>query len=122
MYFYLQREGSIMGTSYNIRRLDALEAKVQRQEYIEENFPELTTQAKIDLFGSCVFACQSVMKFMSGDDRKEALDIIKGYVKKYKLTKQELKQLKGKNRFWFGFANASFSLCCKIRSIVGIGF
>lgn len=122
MYFYLQREGSIMGTSYNIRRLDALEAKVQRQEYIEENFPELTTQAKNDLFGSCVFACQSVMKFMSGDDRKEALDIIKGYVKKYKLTKQELKQLKGKNRFWFGFANVSFSLCCKVRSIIGIGF
>ena len=122
MYFYLQRGGSIMGTSYNIRRLDALEAKVQRQEYIEENFPELATQAKIDLFGSCIFACQSVMKFMSGDDKKKAENIISTHAKKYKLRRAELKQIKGNNRFWFGLACVSLSFCCKIRSVLGIGF
>ena len=122
MYFYLQRGTSIMGTSYNIRRLDALEAKVQRQEYIEENFPELTVQAKIDLFGSCIFACQSVMKFMSGDDKKKAENIVLAYSKKYKLKRTELRQISGKNRFWFGLACVSFNFCCKIRSILGIGF
>ncbi len=122
MYFYLQRRGSIMGTSYNIRRLDALEAKAQRQKYIEENFPELTIQAKIDLFSSCVFACQSVMKYMSGDDKKKAKDIILTYAKKYKLRRIELKQIKGNNRFWFGWACVSFNFCCKIRSVLGIGF
>lgn len=122
MYFYLQRSSSIMGASYNIRRLDALEAKAIRQNYIETKFSDLAEQSKIDLFGSCIFACQSVMKYMSGEDKKKALNIIKGYVKKYKLTRQELKKLSGKNRFWFSFANANFSLCCKIRSIIGIGF
>lgn len=122
MYFYLQRGSSIMGTSYNIRRLDALEAKVLRQDYIVQRFPSLAQQTKIDLFGSCIFSCQSVMKFMSGEDKKKALRIVKGYVKKYKLNMRELKQIKGKNRFWFGFANVSFILCCKVRSILGIGF
>lgn len=77
MYYYFQRNSSIMGVGYNIRRLDALEGKANRQKYIENNFPELSTQAKIDLYGSCMFAYQSVLKFMSGADKKKALSIIK---------------------------------------------
>lgn len=122
MYYYLQRGGSIMGKSYNIKRLDALEAKSLRQKYIEENFPMLVSHAKVNLFGSCIFACQSVMKFMSGEDKKKAKKIIKNYVNKYKLSKAELKLLKGKNWMWFAFANYCFFLCCKIRSMLGIGF
>ena len=49
MYYYFQRSSSIMGVGYNIRRLDALEGKANRQKYIEKNFPDLSTQAKIDL-------------------------------------------------------------------------
>ena len=81
MYYYFQRNSSIMGVGYNIRRLDALEGKANRQKYIENNFPELSTQAKIDLYGSCMFAYQSVLKFMSGADKKKALSIIKMYKK-----------------------------------------
>ena len=76
MYFYLQRSSSIMGASYNIRRLDALEAKAIRQNYIETNFSDLAEQSKIDLFGSCIFACQSIMKFMSGKDKKKVKKLV----------------------------------------------
>lgn len=122
MYFYLQRAGSIMGNSFNMRRLDALEAKAERQEYIEKNFPELTTQAKINLFGSCIFSCQSVMKFMNGKEKRLAKSKIKSYVKKCKITLKEANTLEGNNRFWFSFASLCFMLCCKVRSITGIGF
>ncbi|MDD5831769.1 MAG: glycosyltransferase, partial [Lachnospira sp.] len=77
MYYYFQRSSSIMGVGYNIRRLDALEGKANRQKYIENNFPDLSTQAKIDLYGSCMFAYQSVLKFMSGADKKKALELIR---------------------------------------------
>lgn len=122
MYFYLQRGGSIMGESFNLRRLDALEAKTERQKYIEANFPKLEKQAKFDLFGTCIFMCQSAMKFMQGKEKKQAKMIIKKCVNGNKLKKDELNMIERRNRFWISFASKSFFLCCKIRSIIGIGF
>lgn len=121
-YFYYQRPDSFICNSYNLQRLDVLEAKAQRQKYIEERFPDLKTRAKLDLFGACIFACQSVMKFMSGEEKKKAKSIINNYVKEYKLNTNELSLLRGKSRLWFTFANSCFFMCCKIRSILGIGF
>ena len=122
MYFYLQRSSSIMGTSYNIHRLDALEAKVQRQEYIKKYFPNLVIQAKINLFASCVYAYQCILKFMTGKDKKKALAIVKEYAKENKLAKEDLAVLSGKSRKWFWFANKNLYLCCKIRNILDVGF
>lgn len=122
MYFYLQRSGSIMGTAYSLRRLDALEAKVLRQKYIEDKFPLLSSVAKTELFGSCIFACQSAMRYMSSDEKKKAKCVIKSYAKACKPKKEDLKLLDGKTRMWFFLANVSFELCCKIRNMLGVGF
>ena len=122
MYYYFQRNSSIMGVGYNIRRLDALEGKANRQKYIENNFPDLSTQAKIDLFGSCIFACQSVLKFMSGADKKKALELIRKYRKMYNLSFDEIKLADKSERKYFYLAKCNFGFCCKFRAISGIGF
>lgn len=122
MYFYLQRSGSIMGEGFNLRRLDALEAKAERQKYIEANFPNLEKQAKTDLFATCIFMCQSAMKFLKGKEKKQAKNVIKKYVDKNRLDKEDLTLISEKSRMWFKFANKCFYLCCKIRSITGVGF
>lgn len=122
MYYYFQRNSSIMGVGYNIRRLDALEAKANRQKYIENNFPDLSTQAKIDLYGSCIFAYQSVMKFMSGADKKNALELIRKYRKMYNLSFDEINTIKDSSKKYFMFAKFNFYLCCKMRAVCGIGF
>ena len=122
MYFYLQRSGSIMGENFNLRRLDALEAKAERQKYIEEKFPNLKEQAKIDLFGTCIFMCQSAMKYMKDNEKSKAKKIVNEYAGANKLNKAEILTLKGKNRFWFLFANINLTICCKFRNIVGVGF
>jgi glycosyltransferase involved in cell wall biosynthesis len=122
IYFYFQRKSSIMGNKYNLRRLDALEGKYNRQLYIEEAFPNLVVQSKIDFFGSCIFACQSAMKFLNRDDRKKAKIMIRKYIGLCKLDRLDIQTLHGKMKFWFSFANVSFTLCCKIRNILGIGF
>lgn len=122
MYYYFQRNSSIMGVGYNIRRLDALEAKANRQKYIENNFPDLSTQAKIDLYGSCIFAYQSVMKFMSGADKKNALELIRKYRKMYNLSFDEINTIKDSSKKYFMFAKFNFYLCCKIKSVLKIGF
>lgn len=122
MYYYFQRNSSIMGVGYNIRRLDALEGKANRQKYIENNFPELSTQAKIDLYGSCIFACQSVLKFMSGADKKKALELIRKYRKMHNLSFDEINTIKDSSKKYFMFAKFNFYLCCKMRAVCGIGF
>lgn len=122
MYYYFQRNSSIMGVGYNIRRLDALEGKANRQKYIENNFPDLSMQAKIDLYGSCMFAYQSVLKFMSGADKKKALSIIKKYKNNCNLSFDEIKLADKSARKYFYLAKCNFGFCCKFRAISGIGF
>lgn len=122
MYYYFQRSSSIMGVGYNIRRLDALDGKTNRQKYIENNFPDLSMQAKIDLYGSCMFAYQSVLKFMSGADKKKALSIIKKYKKNCNLSFDEINTIKDSSKKYFMLAKFNFYLCCKIKSVLKIGF
>lgn len=122
MYYYFQRGSSIMGKGYNIKRLDALEGKMNRQAYIEKNFPTLTTKAKVDLYGSCMFAYQSVLKFMSGNDKKKAGKIIKDYKNRCKLTDNEINSITDSSKKYYKLAKLNFYLCCKIKAILNIGF
>lgn len=122
MYYYFQRSTSIMGESFSLNRLDALEGKKNRQDYIEENYPTLTSQSKINFFSSCVFLGQSVLKRLKKHEKSEAKKKIDRYLNVCKLSKTELNSIQGKNRFWYTFADKSFWLCCKIRAIMKIGF
>ncbi len=122
MYYYFQRNSSIMGESYNIRRLDALEGKANRQKYIEERFPLLATQAKLDFYGSCLFAYQCVLKYMSGAEKKKAADEIKTYRKQCGLSFAEIKDTEGGSKKYYYLAKINFYLCAKMRAVLGIGF
>ena len=122
MYYYFQRSGSIMGAGFNLRRLDALEGKFNRQQYIEKNYPALASQARINLFSSCVFSGQSSLKYLKNSEKEQAVSRINQFVKGCKLSRTELNSIQGKNRFWYSFADKSFWLCCKVRSLTGIGF
>lgn len=52
MYFYLQRQGSIM-RSFSIKRLDALEAYLERLSYLKERYPKLYSGDKFTFCISC---------------------------------------------------------------------
>ena len=122
MYYYFQRSTSIMGEGFNLRRLDALEGKAKRQEYINQFFPSLSLQSKIDFYGSCIFSYQSVLKYMKGDEKTKALKIIREYKKKCNLTFDDIKSVGGKHRKYLYFSKISFYLCCKFRAVTGVGF
>ena len=122
MYYYFQRSSSIMGESYNIRRLDALEGKANRQKYIEERFPSLSLQAKIDMYGSCLYAYQCVLKYMSGAEKQKATAAIKQYRKNCELSFKEIKTINGGSKKYFYLSKINFYLCAKMRAVLGIGF
>jgi len=122
MYYYFQRKGSIMGESYSLRRLDALEGKLNRQKYIDKSYPELSCLAKVDLYGSCMFAYQSALKYMSGKDKKAACKKIRAYKKQCNISLSDIKTINNSSKKYFYFAKLSFYLCCKLRAVTGIGF
>lgn len=122
MYYYFQRSSSIMGERYNFRRLDALEGKSNRQNYIEKNYPNLVVQAKIDFYGSCMFAYQCVLKYLCGKEKREAITRIKRYKQECNLSVSEIKKIQGSSKKYFIFSRISFDLCCKFRAVANIGF
>ncbi len=46
LYFYRQREHSIMASTYSLKRLDSLHAYEEKIEYLEEKFPNLVKDVR----------------------------------------------------------------------------
>ena len=121
LYNYYQRPDSIMGAGYNIKRLDALEAKTQRQQYLERNFPELSTEAKINLYFSCVYAGQMVLKYIPKQDLQFAEECINKYVNASQLRNDEISSLVGGSKFWYQILRRNFWLGCRLRNLTKRG-
>ncbi len=122
MYFYLQRESSIMGQGYSLRSLDFLEGKWNRQLYIEKYYPELALQSKLDFFGSCMYLLQCVIKYMSGVEKRQAIATIRKYKKQCRLTFKDISAVRGSAKKYIYLAKINLYLCCKLRAELNIGF
>lgn len=117
-YFYLQRTGSIMGESYSLRRLDAMEAKQQRLEYLEREFPQLAEQGRKDLLFSCLYHGQLALRDLKSAEKDTALGKLKAA---FKQTNANLHGLPLAHKCWLRLAKWNFALCCKLRNRLGIG-
>ena len=77
MYAYRQQPGSAMHKSFSIRRLQGLEAKMQRLEYLKNRMPSLVKEAKFDLFFTAMFMQQECLRFLTGEELRQATDDIR---------------------------------------------
>lgn len=119
MYFYFQREDSIMGEGYSIKRLDALEAKLLRNEFVKRNFPKLSTMSDIDVRFTLLYHGQLALKQIDKDQQKQAFKKIKSlYPYNVPLNKSNLKFT---HVLWLKLAEINFPLCCKLRNKLGVG-
>ena len=117
-YFYIQRGGSIMGEGYSLKRLDAIEAKQQRLEFLKKEFPELDMPAGKDLVFSCMYHGQKAVKHLEGPEKQQAMDQLAAIVNGMPL---ETTGLSATHKCWIALAKRNFGLCCKIRNLLGIG-
>ena len=111
-----------MGMGFSLKRLDALEAKTIRQDYLERYFPELRLEAKINLYFSCVYAGQMTLRYLSCQEKKMAKEQIDQYVNFCKLQKDEVTALTGGSKLWYRILRKNFWLGCKLRNLTGRGF
>ena len=120
-YYYVQRSDSIMGDGYSLKRLDALEAMVMRNDYIKEHFSTLMPHANCSLFFSCLYHYQQTIQYLSGEEKEDAVSIIKNIFEKNKLNERDRKTLPFQQKVWVVLSNCSLELACKIRNKLGVG-
>lgn len=78
MYAYRQQPGSAMHKPYSLRRLQGLDAKLQRLSYFEERFPGLVPEAKADLLLTCLGAMQGCLRSLQSEEMETARKKLKG--------------------------------------------
>ena len=116
-YHYMQRDGSIMGEEYSVKRLDALEAKLLRFQYIEKKYPCLISDAKCDLSFSCIWSEQKVLKCLHGSEKRQAQRKINQVWNELRDTRPRTL----KERIWLTLARISLRGTAWLRNLLRIG-
>lgn len=75
LYFYLQRNSSIMGANYSLKRLDGLEARFLQMKYLQK-YEELAFILQVRLLSNCLYHHQCVLQFLSIEEQAQALAVI----------------------------------------------
>ena len=122
LYFYFQRPGSIMGTSFSLRRLDALDAKTERQAFFEENFPDLAPAARRNLAGTALYLAQMSLRHLKGDELKAAREKTTETFKAHRPTREDLKPLSFKDGLWLRLARLDFWGTARLKTLLRKGF
>ena len=118
-YYYAQRSGSIMGEGYSLKRLDAVEAKRQRLEFVRRNYPGLVPACETELFFTCLYHGQMAIEYLDHTQAKHAFDILKEKIPNLPFCSCHMPL---KNRCWSVMSKISLKMTCRIRSMLGIGF
>lgn len=120
MYYYLQRSGSIIGAGYTAKRLDGLEARFLRMEYLQK-YPELATLTRQGLMLDCMWHYQSTKAHLAGQEQETALGKIRETMKNCPAV--PLSRLSGKrtHRIWYLLFRTMPELTVWVRSKLGIG-
>ena len=105
----------------NEKRLQALEAKVQRHEYICKRMPGLKAESLRNLWFSCLYHGQLALKGLTGTERKSALSYLKKTVQTYEIRLSDLNGDSIPHKLWIILARISFEDTCRLRNLLKIG-
>lgn len=120
-YFYFQRNGSIMGESYSLKRLDAVEAWIERFAYYKDNRSELADDAGIKLLNGCIYQGQMALRYLRLEERKKAIAYLQSVFRTHMHEVKAFERLKLSHRIWLWTAYTSLSFTCKIKNLCRIG-
>ena len=77
MYAYRQQPGSAMHKAFSLKRLQGLEAQLQRLEYLKNRVPALEYEAKFELFFAAMFMMQECLRSFKGAELEQARQYIR---------------------------------------------
>lgn len=117
-YAYRTQNLSVMHRLSNAGRLEAIEARIERHEYVLEKFGLLEGESLISLWSICLFQGQKILQEKS--DETQSIKWIQSVLKRYPI-KNVAGECSLKQRIWYSMAALSFKNTCKIRNFLKIG-
>lgn len=120
LYHYLQRDTSIIGAGYNLQRLDGLEARFQRMEYLQK-YDELDKLTCQQFIFDCMWHLQCALCFLKGKEQSIALKKILSFKERTPRVKRREMTLHWKYKVWYFMFNSVPVLTAKIRNRLKMG-
>jgi len=121
-YYYRQRPGSIMSTSYSLKRLDAIEAYEKRSRFMEAHFPALADEARTQVLTGCIYHGQMALKYLPESEREEAFRRLEDVFRRNRVSRAAYAHRKFTARMWLAMAKVSLRATCRIKTALGVGF
>ena len=119
LYFYLQRQGSIM-RSFSIKRLDALDAYLERLQFLEKRYPNLYRKDKFTFCFSCAMMYCKAQK-LDNCPAKAIKQRIKSLRKQVSISCREYRAATWKQRMYAMGTGCGIGLFCWIMNLRGQG-
>ena len=107
-----------MGEGYSLKRLDAVEAKVQRCAYMRKRFPALSALSIKDLWFTCIYQGQLALRTL---DKAEAEKILAYFENVMEMHPFKMKECSAKEKLWINIAKSSLAVACRTRNALKIG-
>lgn len=120
LYAYRQQSNSVMHMLSVDNRMEALEARIQRHQYICREMPAIEEESLYSLWFTCIYQGQLVLRMMDKQNRKNVYDKLQQVMCRYPILKKKL-TISKKQQFWLGMASISFYWTCWIRNILKVG-
>ncbi len=121
LYAYRQQTESVMHKSFSPFRLQAVEAKLLRLEYIKREFPLLAAEARINLFNTCLYLGQMSLLHLEKSEKKDAFCVLNKAVRENRLSLADIKNESIKQKLWIFISKISLRVCCSLRNFIKIG-
>lgn len=110
------RKDSILKSRFSIKRLDAIEMRVQRLHFIEIDHPSMSFLAKQELITKCCYNMREAWIALP-ESRKSVFLYLSSVLSRLDLTREEWKQLKFSHKAWTFFAKVFSSMLKRFKSI-----
>lgn len=119
LYFYLIRTGSIMNKNFSIHRLDGLEAKFRRYNFLKQSYLELAIIDKKNLIFYIVYCYQKILKIKDNKQKKIGKQIIKNYFRDVMKDSTPIES-NFKESIWIALMKLSIEWTATLRNILRI--
>lgn len=120
LYYYFYREDSIIHETYSIKRLDGLEARFERMNYLKK-YPRLNGLAKRNLVFECMYHYQKGLEYLEEKELQILKIRVNDIFRRTKLTLKEVSKYVIKEKIWYFCGRISLDITCKIRNKLGYG-